>query len=316
MHAGSKPKRDSACKRWCFTLPNPTEPELNFWRDGEALNLRCRYVIWGRESSPGTGLDHLQGYLELRTRCRLTALKKLPHPGFARAHWTQSDGTAEENRAYCTKQDGAETFEHGSPAGDGGSQGGHAESERWSKALDDAKAGNLDDIPADIRIRYNSSLVAIANAELWRNTRRDDFELELRPWQEHAFDIIKNVPHSRRIHIVVDEVGASGKSTFARYLRRKLGNEALVLGPGKSVDLAYLIRPARVFILDCPRSSAPFLPWALIEELKDGYIISTKYECVIKEMPIPHVFVFTNAFPPDGCLSADRLDIWDVNKDF
>jgi len=71
--------------------------------------------------------------------------------------------------------------------------------------------------------------------------------------------------------------------------------------------MAYLCQPKHLFLLDCPRASGDFIPWATIEALKNGHLTSTKYLCVEKVFPIPHVVVFCNAMPADGLLSEDRI---------
>lgn len=292
-------------KRWCFTLNNYSDDELVLWRDQERLKQRFRYVLWGRESGDG-GTPHLQGYVECHEQLRRTCILK--GSPYNRCSWRKADGTAAQNKTYCSKE-GGEFFELGKPAGNGGVQGRDAERERWQRALDCAKAGDYDSIDADIRIRYCTQLERIRQSHLWSISRGIAPDLQLRKWQIDLIDIIEGVPDPRVIHFAVDEAGCAGKSTFARYLRFKYGDDILVLSPGKGVDLAYLIRPARVFLMDCPRASTAYLPWAFLEELKDGYIVSTKYECVIKEMPIPHLIIFMNSHPDLNVLSLDRYNI-------
>lgn len=60
-----------------------------------------QFVIVGREVCPTTGRRHLQGYLQLCSKKRLTALKA-DYP--ARAHWELARGTPEQNVEYCSKE--------------------------------------------------------------------------------------------------------------------------------------------------------------------------------------------------------------------
>lgn len=48
-----------------------------------------------------TGTLHLQGYLELKSPCRLAALKKFS----CTAHWEKANGRPEQCMTYCTKED-------------------------------------------------------------------------------------------------------------------------------------------------------------------------------------------------------------------
>jgi len=84
-------------RRWVFTLNNYTpEDELRIQM------ADVPYIIYGREIAPETGTPHLQGYLELCDRgSTLSAVKKKIGQ---RCHLEQARGSAEENIAYCSKE--------------------------------------------------------------------------------------------------------------------------------------------------------------------------------------------------------------------
>ena len=50
-------------------------------------------------SQSRSGTEHLQGYLEVKVPCRLTALKRLS----SRSHWEKARGTREQCVDYCSK---------------------------------------------------------------------------------------------------------------------------------------------------------------------------------------------------------------------
>lgn len=82
-------------RRYCFTLNNPEDtaaPRLCF---GEV----AEYCVWQLEEAPTTGTRHLQGYLELKDKVRVSALTKL-----LQAHYTVCTGTQKQNIEYCTKE--------------------------------------------------------------------------------------------------------------------------------------------------------------------------------------------------------------------
>lgn len=76
---------------WCFTLNNPTDTQLPRLWD-------CKYAVWQLERG---STDHLQGYVQLAKRARLSAMKKIN----AEAHWEPRKGTHDQAKAYCTKED-------------------------------------------------------------------------------------------------------------------------------------------------------------------------------------------------------------------
>jgi len=105
-----------------------------------------RYLVYGRETGE-SGTPHLQGFIVFNEAKTLSSVKKI-HPT---AHWEIALGSPEQNRVYCTKQ--GDYVESGIiPISQ--KRKGDMEAERWDLALENAKVGNLDEIPADIRFRY------------------------------------------------------------------------------------------------------------------------------------------------------------------
>lgn len=84
-------------KIWVFTINNYTQDDI----DAIANTWLVRYVIYGKEVAE-TGTPHLQGYLELNTKQRLSWLKKNLHPT---AYFAKRIGTQEQAINYC-KEDG------------------------------------------------------------------------------------------------------------------------------------------------------------------------------------------------------------------
>jgi len=140
----------------CFTLNNYTEDEYSAIRD--RLEEDCRYYCIGREIAE-TGTPHLQGYAYISGPRAFSSWKRILGD---RAHIESAKGSPEQNREYCSK--GGDFVEFGEiPVSQKrkGELGGAAEQERWQAALDAAKTGRLDDIPADITIRHYRTLKEI-----------------------------------------------------------------------------------------------------------------------------------------------------------
>lgn len=126
-------------RNWVFTLNNPDPTDEKTVLSDEQV----RYVIVGREVAPGTGTPHLQGFIVFQNAMRLSSVRAL----LPRAHWEQARGTVDENIRYCSKDGDFE--EHGQrPACRGA-----AEKRRWEDAWSSAKAGRVEEIPADIRFK-------------------------------------------------------------------------------------------------------------------------------------------------------------------
>lgn len=289
-------------------MNNPTDVER------EALKLpgTFRFIIHQEETAPTTNTAHVQGYFESHVRVSIAGAHKFP--GLSRAAILIAKGSAAQNIEYCTKEGGTNPFRNGEPGLDGRKRGGDAERERWDAARLAATEGRFDDIPSDIFIRYSTSLERIRAKAIWDAADRAPVpDIVLKPWQSDLVDLIKMEPDSRKIHCVVDREGGAGKSTFARYLLHTRKDVAVLL-PGKGSDLAYAIKPARCYIIDCPRSSGEFICWSFIESLKNGYVFSSKYESTIKSFAVPHVILMMNAPVPEGKMSMDRIDEIDVSN--
>ena len=77
----------------------------------------------------------------------------------------------------------------------------------------------------------------------------------------------------------------------------------------------YLYNGQTICLFDVERANAKKVEWYLIEGLKDGVLINTKYECAVKtslsSSGSSHVFLFMNVYPDFSQLSLDRWHIID-----
>ncbi len=85
-------------KNWCFTLNNPTEEEEELLKN--LVPDYVKYLIYQPEVGDN-GTKHLQGYLQVNKKTRLSGVKKLQR----RAHWEPQsmDATLQDNIHYCSK---------------------------------------------------------------------------------------------------------------------------------------------------------------------------------------------------------------------
>lgn len=107
----------SRAKYWVFTLNNytPEEEQAVAGLVDDEEN-KVYYLIYGREVGE-QGTPHLQGYVELADRARLSVMRHL----VPRAHWERRRGSAEQAIEYCRKE--GDFVEVGEP-------GGHVAGER------------------------------------------------------------------------------------------------------------------------------------------------------------------------------------------
>lgn len=94
----------SRSRNWCFTLHNYTDEDEEIFK-----NIKCRYIIYGREVCPTTQRKHLQGYIQYDNQRTLTAIKK--SLGLPKIHLEISNGSSEDNKTYCSKDN--DVYERG-----------------------------------------------------------------------------------------------------------------------------------------------------------------------------------------------------------
>lgn len=157
--------------------------------------------------------------------------------------------------------------------------------------------------------------------ELWCIT-------ELRSWQQSIIDIINEPVNRRTINWLVDPKGNIGKTELTRYLALKQG--ALICSGGENKDVCNLIynvmydskgdlinslRRKTTIILDIPRCKNGKVSYNAIEQMKNGLVTNTKYQCRTMIFNSPHVWVFSNNLPDTDQMSLDRWVIWEVIDD-
>lgn len=118
--------------------------------------LECRYICYGKEVAPTTGTPHLQGYVYFVNARSLRAVRTL----FSGCHVEIARGDAASNKVYCEK--GGDFTERGDPPASQ-LEKGDAEKARWDNVWELAKRGAIEDIDADVRVRYYSTFKRIAS---------------------------------------------------------------------------------------------------------------------------------------------------------
>lgn len=135
-------------KRWVFTLFNYTEEDekrITKMKDVE-------YLVYGKETCPSTGKQHLQGFIIFKKRKSFLTVGKYIKPFCFREI---ARGSNSENREYCTKE--KNFIEVGECPQDAAVKGATATKRKWEEARTAAREGRFDDIPPDLWIRYRNS---------------------------------------------------------------------------------------------------------------------------------------------------------------
>lgn len=290
-----QPTPMSRARHWCFTLNNYTPDDVTRIQN---LQNEVDYLIFGREVGE-SGTPHLQGFVSFRSRVRRnTAIEKVGQAHFTVAR--QIDQAIE----YCKKEGDFQEFGNRPK-----SPGSRSDLEDFKCAV---KGGEINMVQlrekfSDVIARYPKFCLDYVQDHLPKKV----VELyPLRDWQQTLYGDLIRPPDNRKIIFIVDHDGNKGKSWFAHYYCN-LHENGQVLLPGKKADMAYLLDPtSRVVFIDAPRSKqGEFIQYDFLEDVKNGYVFSSKYESRIKHLQAVHVVVMMNETPDDHKLSRDRYDI-------
>lgn len=138
---------------------------------------------------------------------------------------------------------------------------------------------------------------------------------QIRDWQQNIIDIIAQEPDKRTIYWFWEPNGGIGKTTFQKYLFSNF--KGVVMLSGKSADMKNAIvsykektgETPRTILIDIPRTfNSTYISYTGIEEIKNMYFYSGKYEGGMICDQCPHVIIFANIAPPisEDMMSADR----------
>ena len=130
-------------------------------------------------------------------------------------------------------------------------------------------------------------------------------------------------PDDRHVIWVNGSVGNEGKTFFQRYIVsfygiRRVVNLDLVKN---SNDIGFLLSKQNlsckdIFLFNVSRNlNINDIPYDILEGIKDGQLISSKYNSKLLKLKTPNiVIVFSNDFPINDVLSVDRWKMLRIVK--
>lgn len=138
----------------------------------------------------------------------------------------------------------------------------------------------------------------------------------LHKWQKYIINLMDKEPNNRQINWFFDKKGCAGKTSLAKHLCLNYKKNVLYTS-GKAADIKYAVSEftanknnnLKMVIFDFTRSQESFVSYQAIEEIKNGIFFNNKYESKMVVYNSPHVVVFSNFEPDNGCLSEDRMKI-------
>lgn len=155
------------------------------------------------------------------------------------------------------------------------------------------------------------------NVILLRGMPRPVIKMEyhiLYDWQKEIVDKYKEHEDplfGREIHWYFETKGNVGKSVLCKYLIDNC--DALVIS-GNQNDIKHGIaswiekrgEAPPIVVLNIPRASEGYISYPALEQIKDGFFFSGKYEGGMCRFNSPHIICFANHQPDYTNLSQDR----------
>lgn len=147
---------------------------------------------------------------------------------------------------------------------------------------------------------------------------------ELLPWQARLVELLNQTKADDRVVFwVYDLAGCSGKTTLMRTLTLRAGIPILASRAAAGKDLTYQYAQMQekgkepgLIVLDLSRSSDEAIAYGTIEEFKDGFVTSAKYESrTIVARKVTSVLVLSNRMPDLSRLTADRWRVLRITED-
>ena len=108
--------KDKRKRHYCFTINNYSDSELERFKQVAESLEKHRYICFGLERGEKNDTPHIQGYIQLNQSQRLLFLHKYfnlkrENEKLHKFHIEVTNGSAEQNRTYCSKE--GQFFEFG-----------------------------------------------------------------------------------------------------------------------------------------------------------------------------------------------------------
>ena len=275
-----KKQRRFQRKHWFFTLNNYTLEDVEMFKD--FITSQCSVGAFQSEMGGTRKTPHLQGFFVTFEKRRFTSFKLTE-----RTHWELMRGSLDQNISYCLKED---SF----------------------------------DSESNIRFLHNCDMPKESKAKHLLSRKPEVLkDGDLFEWQRRVCNIAQTIPDDRIIYWKYDS-GNTGKSQLVSKLVSEY--EALLVD-GSKTNIAYNVVDYHnkrgyyppTIVVDIPRAQSHkwssendgMQSFAGIESVKNGLFASTKYEAQMIHMPVPHIFIFSNAEPNNQLFTLDR---WRIEK--
>ena len=184
----------------------------------------------------------------------------------------------------------------------------------WEKARGD-RSENIKYCAKDGKCVYSRELKPAKPLKLLNDEQLYDWQLEI-------LEQIKEEPDDRTVHWYWSMEGNVGKTSFSKYLVAKHG-ATLIAGKANDVKNGIVTyvkenggRTPELVVFPIPMSfdTMSYNMYEAIENIKDMFFYSGKYEGGSVCGNCPHVYIFANMPPDTTRLASDRWNIVNIDE--
>lgn len=284
-----------------------------------------KYIVYQGEYTKEKK-KHIQGYIQFHQKKEMTFVKKLL--GDNTLHLENAKGTPQQNRDYCVKieKEGIKQDTYFLPKEYGTidliTSGYRTDIQNIKQRIDDGETikniqRTAQNNEFELTLKYNRLLTEYADdiaQEKQREIIKDTFiDYRFNPVQTAIKNIVEretNIADTRQINWIYDPIGGTGKTHLARYLLTHYNS--LYITGGKVADIHSIYNGEELVIFDLARTYAENVEhiYSVIETLKNGMFLSTKYQVktkIFSKQPI--ILILANFKPDTSKLSQDRWNI-------
>ena len=144
----------------------------------------------------------------------------------------------------------------------------------------------------------------------------------LKPWQEEVMSLIQT-PSNREVIWIVGKWGKEGKTYLQDYIKYYYSERRVIATDvtGNKKNIAHFLSKCPleckdIFLFNQACSSDENVAYDLLEGIKDGRILSHKYNTDQLLFKTPNtVIVFSNHHPRREALKKDRWRVYDIRND-
>lgn len=300
--------------------------ELDWFHDWtKDENSIVKYIILQGELSK-EGKKHVQVYVEFIGQKSLNQIQKFfgdktLHVDARRAK------TPEQARVYCTPDKKPE-HNHGiyrafeeygkmSQQGRSTTLVGLRDRLLSGETLKDVIKTTTNEAELTACLKYERCLTALEHDVYEKRIKAEILEEEFKgewrkPWQTDLLNELEQPVDRRDVIWYYDEVGNTGKSEVSRFLG--CTKSIYQITGGKQADILYGYNNQNIVIYDLPRTYVDNMShiYNTVENFKNGYFLSTKYESRQRIFKRPHIVVMANFLPDVNGVSKDRWDIRNI----